>query len=38
MSAGRVIIYGGRGALGSKCVTHFKANNYVRYILLIIFN
>lgn len=27
--AGRVLIYGGRGALGAKCVSHFKANNYV---------
>lgn len=27
-SAGRVIIYGGRGALGAKCVSHFKANNW----------
>ncbi|CAG9817386.1 unnamed protein product [Phaedon cochleariae] len=26
--AGRVIIYGGRGALGAKCVSHFKANNF----------
>lgn len=26
---GRVLIYGGRGALGAKCVSHFKANNYV---------
>lgn len=25
---GRVIVYGGRGALGAKCVSHFKANNY----------
>ncbi|XP_068149546.1 dihydropteridine reductase [Drosophila tropicalis] len=28
MSAGRVVIYGGKGALGSACVDHFKANNY----------
>lgn len=28
MSAGRVFIYGGKGALGSACVDHFKANNY----------
>ncbi|VEN42776.1 unnamed protein product [Callosobruchus maculatus] len=28
MSAGRVFVYGGRGALGAKCVSHFKANNY----------
>ncbi|KAG5896463.1 hypothetical protein JTB14_002604 [Gonioctena quinquepunctata] len=25
---GRVLIYGGRGALGAKCVSHFKANNF----------
>lgn len=25
---GRVIVYGGRGALGSTCVAHFKANKY----------
>lgn len=29
MSAGRVVIYGGKGALGSACVDYFKANNYV---------
>ncbi|XP_064543959.1 dihydropteridine reductase [Drosophila montana] len=28
MSAGRVVIYGGKGALGSACVDYFKANNY----------
>ncbi|KAH8288073.1 hypothetical protein KR018_011512 [Drosophila ironensis] len=28
MSAGRVFVYGGKGALGSACVDHFKANNY----------
>ncbi|KAF2903500.1 hypothetical protein ILUMI_02690 [Ignelater luminosus] len=27
-SVGRVIVYGGRGALGAKCVSHFKANNW----------
>lgn len=26
--AGRVIVYGGRGALGAKCISHFKANNF----------
>lgn len=26
--AGRIIVYGGRGALGSKCISHFKQNNY----------
>ncbi|CAH0546582.1 unnamed protein product [Brassicogethes aeneus] len=25
---GRVLIYGGRGALGSKCVSHFKTNDF----------
>lgn len=28
-SAGRVVVYGGKGALGSKCVSNFKANNMV---------
>ncbi|KAG8003830.1 Dihydropteridine reductase [Nibea albiflora] len=28
MAANRVIVYGGRGALGSKCVQHFKANGW----------
>lgn len=28
MSAGKVVIYGGRGALGAAVVKHFKANNY----------
>lgn len=27
-NAGRVIVYGGRGALGAKCVSHFKSNNW----------
>lgn len=31
---GRVLIYGGRGALGAKCITHFKANNFVRLKIL----
>lgn len=31
MSAGRVVVYGGKGALGSACVNHFKANNYVSF-------
>ncbi|KAJ3639606.1 hypothetical protein Zmor_002956 [Zophobas morio] len=26
--AGRVVVYGGRGALGSKCVSALKANNF----------
>ncbi|XP_067645285.1 dihydropteridine reductase [Eurosta solidaginis] len=25
---GRVLIYGGKGALGAACVSHYKANNY----------
>lgn len=28
MSVGRVLIYGGKGALGAACVSHFKSNNY----------
>ncbi|XP_018325220.1 dihydropteridine reductase-like [Agrilus planipennis] len=28
MSCGRVLIYGGKGALGSKCVSHFKSNGW----------
>lgn len=28
MSVGRVLVYGGRGALGAACVSHFKANNW----------
>ncbi|KAM8908964.1 quinoid dihydropteridine reductase a [Spinachia spinachia] len=28
MAANRVIVYGGRGALGSKCVQHFKAKGW----------
>jgi dihydropteridine reductase len=26
--AGRVVVYGGRGALGSKCISTLKANNF----------
>ena len=33
MSAGKVIVYGGRGALGSVVVKHFKANNFVSIII-----
>lgn len=33
--ARRVLIYGGRGALGAKCVSHFKANNFVSVIDII---
>lgn len=29
--AGKILVYGGKGALGSVCVSHFKAKNYVRY-------
>ncbi|XP_077957997.1 quinoid dihydropteridine reductase a isoform X2 [Gasterosteus aculeatus] len=29
MAAHRVIVYGGRGALGSKCVQHFKSKGWV---------
>lgn len=29
MAASRVIVYGGRGALGSKCVQHFKSKGWV---------
>lgn len=29
MAANRVIIYGGRGALGSKCVEYFKSKGWV---------
>lgn len=32
MSSGRVLVYGGRGALGSACVSHFKSNNWVNLI------
>lgn len=28
-AAGRVLVYGGRGALGSQCVQYFKARNWV---------
>lgn len=28
MASGRVIVYGGRGALGAACVQHFKKSNY----------
>lgn len=27
-ATGRVIVYGGRGALGAKCVSHFKSKNW----------
>lgn len=29
MAANRVIVYGGNGALGSKCVQHFKSKGWV---------
>uniref|UniRef100_A0A1I7X571 Dihydropteridine reductase n=1 Tax=Heterorhabditis bacteriophora TaxID=37862 RepID=A0A1I7X571_HETBA len=28
MSAGKIIVYGGKGALGSTIIEHFKANNF----------
>jgi len=28
MSSGRVVIYGGKGALGAQCVSHFKRANF----------
>lgn len=28
MASGRVVVYGGRGALGAACVNHFKSSNY----------
>ncbi|XP_055373200.1 dihydropteridine reductase [Condylostylus longicornis] len=28
MSAGKILVYGGRGALGAACVNHFKAKNF----------
>lgn len=28
MSVGRVLVYGGKGALGAACVSHFKTQNY----------
>lgn len=30
-NAGRVLVYGGRGALGSTIVSYFKAQNWVSY-------
>lgn len=29
MAAGKVLVYGGRGALGSQCVRYFKSKNWV---------
>jgi len=29
MSVGRVLVYGGKGALGAACVNHFKTQNWV---------
>ena len=29
MAASRVLVYGGKGALGSAVVSHFKAKNWV---------
>ncbi|OWR51122.1 dihydropteridine reductase [Danaus plexippus] len=28
MASGRIVVYGGRGALGSACVNHFKSANF----------
>lgn len=28
-AAGRVLVYGGKGALGSQCVRYFKSRNWV---------
>lgn len=33
MSLQRIIVYGGRGALGAKCVSHFKTKNCVSFII-----
>ena len=30
---GRVLVYGGKGALGATCVAHFKSKNWVRPLL-----
>lgn len=38
---GRVLIYGGRGALGAACVSHFKTKNWVsnrKYQIFVIFS
>ena len=29
MSSGKIIVYGGRGALGAAIVKHFKSQNWV---------
>lgn len=34
MSGGRIVVYGGRGALGSKCVSHFKSKHFVRILCI----
>lgn len=33
--AGRVFIYGGKGALGAACVNHFKTQNWVSVQLIV---
>lgn len=33
MSVGRVLVYGGKGALGAVCVSQFKSSNWVCKIL-----
>lgn len=35
MSVGRVLVYGGKGALGAACVSHFKNNNYVSICIMV---
>lgn len=32
--SGRVLIYGGKGALGSVCVNFFKSKNFVSFVLV----
>ena len=33
MAAGRVLVYGGKGALGATCVSYFKSKNWVSRVL-----
>lgn len=33
-AAGRVLIYGGRGALGAACVSYYKNKNWVSFVRL----
>lgn len=32
--SGRVLVYGGRGALGAACVNHFKSQNWVSRLFM----